>query len=216
MYYLQSRYYDAKICRFINADSALYHSMLGYNMFAYCENNPVNYYDLTGESSEYILEWWYTSLGTVSSATLTVLDDLVWIVGILLLGGTISCIFEETPYYNPILNFEYNQQFIYDPATASTIVSNSAESNLSDISVSELRSKDEVDPYRRPGQKKQGDSLKNESRRKDSFKDMSNKRHGRAKPKKHTPGRDHNKHGKHNKQKKNKKLFSTNGVIDIF
>ena len=49
MYYLQSRYYDAKICRFINADSALYHSMLGYNMFAYCNNNPINYFDPTGE-----------------------------------------------------------------------------------------------------------------------------------------------------------------------
>ena len=49
MYYLQSRYYDARICRFINADGALYHSMLGYNLFVYCENNPVNYYDPAGE-----------------------------------------------------------------------------------------------------------------------------------------------------------------------
>ena len=52
MYYLQSRYYDSKICRFINADSALYHSMLGYNMFAYCGNNPVNRYDSTGKYYE--------------------------------------------------------------------------------------------------------------------------------------------------------------------
>ena len=49
MYYLQSRYYDAKICRFINADSALYHSMLGYNLYAYCENNPVIMIDITGQ-----------------------------------------------------------------------------------------------------------------------------------------------------------------------
>ena len=48
-YYLNSRYYDPAICRFINQDSALYHSMLGYNMFAYCYNNPVNYVDYTGE-----------------------------------------------------------------------------------------------------------------------------------------------------------------------
>ena len=52
MYYLQSRYYDAKICRFINADSALYHSMFGYNMFAYCGNNPVNRFDSTGKYYE--------------------------------------------------------------------------------------------------------------------------------------------------------------------
>ena len=52
MYYLQSRYYDAKICRFINADSALYHSMLGYNLFAYCGNNPINRFDSTGKCYE--------------------------------------------------------------------------------------------------------------------------------------------------------------------
>ena len=216
MYYLQSRYYDANICRFINADSALYHSMLGYNMFAYCENNPVNLCDFTGEASASILEWWYTSFGRISSATPTVVDDLVWVAGILLLSGTISGIYEETPYYNPLLDFNYNQQFIYDPVASSTIVSNSTESHLSDISVSQLKSKEEVDPHRREGQKKQGDSLKNKSRLKDSFKDMSNKRHGREKPKKHTPGRDHDKHSKLNKQKKSKKYFSTNSVIDIF
>ena len=49
MYYLQSRYYDPNTCRFINADGALYHSMLGYNLFAYCENNPVNMLDTTGQ-----------------------------------------------------------------------------------------------------------------------------------------------------------------------
>ena len=52
MYYLQSRYYDAKICRFINADGALYHSMFGYNLFAYCGNNPVNRFDPTGNYYE--------------------------------------------------------------------------------------------------------------------------------------------------------------------
>ena len=51
MYYLQSRYYDAKICRFINADmqiSGVGGEILGYNMFAYCMNNPVNMSDLAG------------------------------------------------------------------------------------------------------------------------------------------------------------------------
>ena len=48
MYYLQSRYYDAKICRFINADGLLVSRLLGYNLFAYCENNPVIRRDPTG------------------------------------------------------------------------------------------------------------------------------------------------------------------------
>lgn len=52
MYYLQSRYYDAKVCRFINADGYIStgQGLLGYNMFAYCGNNPVNRTDHTGEA----------------------------------------------------------------------------------------------------------------------------------------------------------------------
>ena len=51
LYYLQSRYYDAKIGRFINADGYVSTGtgLLGYNMFAYCNNNPVNHSDPTGE-----------------------------------------------------------------------------------------------------------------------------------------------------------------------
>ncbi len=49
LYYLQSRYYDAYTGRFINADGQLNGGLLGYNLFAYCENNPVMYTDPTGE-----------------------------------------------------------------------------------------------------------------------------------------------------------------------
>ena len=52
MYYLQSRYYDPEICRFINADSTDYlgatGTLLSYNLFAYCENDPVDYMDPEG------------------------------------------------------------------------------------------------------------------------------------------------------------------------
>ena len=52
MYYLQSRYYDPVICRFINADSTDYlgatGTLLSYNLFAYCENDPVDYIDPSG------------------------------------------------------------------------------------------------------------------------------------------------------------------------
>ena len=43
LYYLQSRYYDPITCRFINADSYVSTGtgILGYNMFAYCNNSPV-------------------------------------------------------------------------------------------------------------------------------------------------------------------------------
>lgn len=50
LFYLQSRYYNPTVGRFLNAD--VYcdtgASFLGTNMFAYCYNNPVMYSDPTG------------------------------------------------------------------------------------------------------------------------------------------------------------------------
>lgn len=53
-YYLQSRYYDPNLRRFINADDievleVEQGSLIQYNLYAYCLNNPVNYVDEDGE-----------------------------------------------------------------------------------------------------------------------------------------------------------------------
>ena len=51
-YYLQSRYYDPEIGRFISMDDVSYlgadGTVLSYNSFAYCGNNPVMGYDPYG------------------------------------------------------------------------------------------------------------------------------------------------------------------------
>lgn len=49
-YYLQSRYYDPELGRFLNADVLVStgQGLLGNNMFAYCNNNPGNYSDPSG------------------------------------------------------------------------------------------------------------------------------------------------------------------------
>ena len=51
LYYLQTRYYDPAVGRFINADSYINANsgLIGYNMYAYCNNNPVMFVDPTGE-----------------------------------------------------------------------------------------------------------------------------------------------------------------------
>ena len=51
-YYLQSRYYDPAMHRFINADryTSTGAGILGYNMFAYCNNSPVIFRDDSGEA----------------------------------------------------------------------------------------------------------------------------------------------------------------------
>lgn len=50
LYYLQSRYYNPAICRFISADTFVStgQGILGHNMFAYCLNNPVSRIDISG------------------------------------------------------------------------------------------------------------------------------------------------------------------------
>jgi len=60
-YYLQSRYYNPEIGRFINVDVQLNaDAILGYNMFMYCYNNPIMLAD---------------SLGTRPISTMTVQEE---------------------------------------------------------------------------------------------------------------------------------------------
>lgn len=50
-YYLQARYYDPSICRFISADDLEYveiDKQIGTNIYLYCDNDPVNFVDYTG------------------------------------------------------------------------------------------------------------------------------------------------------------------------
>lgn len=57
LYYLQSRYYDPEVCRFINSDDVNFIGATGtvgsYNAFAYCENEPINCVDLFGKAKTY-------------------------------------------------------------------------------------------------------------------------------------------------------------------
>ncbi len=50
-YYLNSRYYDPNVGRFISADGYLPSGMgiISYNLYSYCNNNPIMYTDATGE-----------------------------------------------------------------------------------------------------------------------------------------------------------------------
>ena len=51
-YYLQSRYYDPTVGRFLNADDVRYLGIgsvsSGWNLYAYCYNSPTNYSDPSG------------------------------------------------------------------------------------------------------------------------------------------------------------------------
>ena len=59
LYYLQSRYYDPETGRFLNADDVDYIGISGtvisFNSFAYCGNNPIMYVDPTGYGRTYVI-----------------------------------------------------------------------------------------------------------------------------------------------------------------
>jgi len=69
-YYLQSRYYDAEICRFLNADGYVStgQNINGFNMFAYCGNNPVSRADYTGLSWSGLWEFAQTAIREIKNA----------------------------------------------------------------------------------------------------------------------------------------------------
>ena len=59
LYYLQSRYYDASIGRFVNGDDGDYVNVVGepvtFNLYTYCNNEPISNADFTGKSLTAIL-----------------------------------------------------------------------------------------------------------------------------------------------------------------
>ena len=74
---MQSRYYDPTVKRFINADGYVNANgdLLGFNMYAYCGNNPVMGYDPTGEIviSAIIIG---AAIGGILGAANSVIDQL--------------------------------------------------------------------------------------------------------------------------------------------
>ena len=68
LYYLQSRYYDPEVGRFLNADAftSTGQGLLSNNMFAYCLNNPIAFSDSGGTAAK------------ISLSAQTSIDDAPW------------------------------------------------------------------------------------------------------------------------------------------
>ena len=68
LYYLNSRYYDPAVGRFLNADGVDFlgtdEGLLSYNLFAYCLNDPVNRTDDSGNLS--IKNWIKIGVGAIA------------------------------------------------------------------------------------------------------------------------------------------------------
>ena len=85
LYYLNSRYYNPTWGRFINADSevaGIGGDTQGYNLFAYCQNNPVNMSDHDGNWPK-----WATKL---VAAVATVAVAAVFVVAVVASAGAVG------------------------------------------------------------------------------------------------------------------------------
>lgn len=89
-YYLQSRYYDSKVGRFINADNITFISncdtKLNLNLFTYCNNNPVNMCDPYGNVTLLTC----VVVGAVVSKLIYGKVNGWWVLGGALTGGVLG------------------------------------------------------------------------------------------------------------------------------
>ena len=93
MYYLNSRYYDPEVGRFISPDTTEVlrispTSLKEKNLYAYCNNNPVVYEDVTGTVAETVFDIATLALSAVE-VTMNPTDLTAW-AG--LLGDTVDLI----------------------------------------------------------------------------------------------------------------------------
>ncbi len=74
LYYLNSRYYNPEIGRFINADGLIGEpgAILGHNLYAYTQNNPVMKVDPSGKWPEWLEDSWEDIVKTVKDIGVTI------------------------------------------------------------------------------------------------------------------------------------------------
>ena len=128
-YYLQTRYYDPTIMRFINADNYELVSQLAgskeLNMYAYCNNNPVMYTDETGEIA------WGLIIGAVIGGVFGGIsaymegEDVA--IGVLV-GGMSGLVMSATPNKSVLKAF-----VAFSVSTAGTLINDWANYRTVDI-----------------------------------------------------------------------------------
>ena len=102
LYYLQSRYYDATLCRFLNRDNVNYlepESIHGINLYAYCNNNPIMFADPSGHEPKWLvgIVRIITGIGAFVAGTLVIasgvaLAPMLIIAGITICAGVMTVV----------------------------------------------------------------------------------------------------------------------------
>ena len=117
--YLQSRYYDPEVRRFISADNLIASvgtSVEGYNLFGYCFNNPMNMCDPSG-----CWPRWITGAVAVGTAAVAVVAAVASAPAVVVAAGTISIVYSagyalQTWHYDARKEKNINVPKTYDEA----------------------------------------------------------------------------------------------------
>ncbi|MBR5947261.1 MAG: hypothetical protein IKZ82_01270 [Clostridia bacterium] len=172
LYYLQSRYYNPSLGRFISSDIYLStgQGVLGHNSYAYCLNNPHTLVDSGGTMGLTI---------AIGGVTITFASIFAMAVAACMIIDL--CINQEQSLVCRLLD------------ALQTVVVESVETvqTIWDSIVLSKTKNPDPDPNARPGQKKQGRELKNKARKSPKW---TPRKPTPKPPKHHTPGRDHRKY----------------------
>lgn len=128
---MQSRYYDASVRRFINADDMKYignsGSYISYNLYAYCENSPVYMVDNYGKTPCLNNKcYWFWGLGAGLGCLLAGIWNFSgWkklaLVSALAVGGAVAGVFLGTYIYKVATKYLYSKITSFLVSKASTL-----------------------------------------------------------------------------------------------
>ena len=198
LYYLNARYYSPYRGVFLTQDSyrGTLDDEITWNLYAYCANNPVNYVDPSG----------HTAIAAVGAGAALASNPVGWIIlgiGIIATVSVAGLIY-VIDNQDSIGGFDYVFQPFEEPVNPfiSTTTSSTVEQIGNIFQAKKKNQKYDPDPFKRPGQKKQNRENKYKNRKKDNYSPRNNKRNNQpAKPKHHTPAKEHRKVKKKQKKK---------------
>ncbi|MCR4671799.1 MAG: hypothetical protein K5637_01005 [Lachnospiraceae bacterium] len=133
LYYLNSRYYDPEVGRFINADVFVStgQGLHSSNMYAYCGNNPVNKSDSDGELAGWIISG---IVGAIIGGASSAINDAIMgrevTVGSVVKGAAVGFVSGVVSSINPI-------SFYDEVAAAASFVVTLVGSKMSGSSIGE-------------------------------------------------------------------------------
>ena len=170
LYYLQSRYYDPAIGRFINADSPNFALTNPYsdgitdkNYFAYCDNNPVSRSDDGGEFWSELLTGVAVVAGVTAVAALAVATGGISIGVMAAAGGGAALSVSITSAGATAMAVSAGAAAI--SVGTAMYAKSAAKYGKSANAKVQKKEDDNPDPYGRAGQKKQGRERKEKKKR---------------------------------------------------